>query len=150
VPLHGQNGNTMLFGDSLLYRFLVHILKGPIPVGQVLPPNANTIMFAGWVGLLVTMFNLLPIGQLDGGHIMYALFGKYQKGLAYLAMLGLLILSFWWTGWAIWLFIALLLRPSHPPTLMDDVVIGPWRRFVGYLSVLAFILCFTPVPIWYR
>lgn len=149
VPVHSQDGNLMIFGNSLLYKFLVYILKGPIPAGQVLPPNANSIMFAGWVGLLVTMFNLLPIGQLDGGHIMYALFGKYQKGLAYLAMLGLLILSFWWTGWAIWLFIALLLRPGHPPTVMDDVPIEPWRRYVGYLSILAFILCFMPVPIWY-
>jgi len=146
VPIP-EGSSAMLFGDSLLHRLITALVKGPIPGGHAL--MLNSVAFAGWVGLLVTMFNLLPIGQLDGGHIMYALFGKAQKGLAYLAMLGLLVLSYWWSGWAIWLILTFLMRPVHPPTLLDEVPIGPWRRSLGYLSIAAFILCFMPVPMSY-
>jgi membrane-associated protease RseP (regulator of RpoE activity) len=147
VPLQNHGGTDMYFGGSVLHKLIVYLIKGPTPSGYVFLPSS--IAFAGWVGLLVTMFNLLPIGQLDGGHIMYALFGKYQKYLAYVAMLGLLALSFLWSGWAIWLFISILLKPAHPPTLMDDIPIGRGRRLAGYLSIIAFILCFMPTPVWY-
>jgi membrane-associated protease RseP (regulator of RpoE activity) len=147
VPIQSQGGNAIYFGESLLHRLISIIVVGPTPAGQVL--MSSSIAFAGWVGLLVTMLNLLPIGQLDGGHIMYALFGKYQKYLAYIAMLGLLALSFWWSGWAIWLLISIFLKPAHPPTLLDDTPIGRGRQFVGYVSILAFIICFMPIPTWY-
>jgi membrane-associated protease RseP (regulator of RpoE activity) len=147
VPISGKEDEIIL-GNSILYKLVIYLIKGHIPTEQLLLPNS--VAFAGWVGLLVTMFNLLPIGQLDGGHIIYALFGKYQKYMAYVAMLGLLILSFWWSGWALWLLIAIILKPSHPPTLMDEIPIGRARRIVGYLGIAAFILCFMPVPIWYR
>jgi membrane-associated protease RseP (regulator of RpoE activity) len=137
----------MYFGESLLHSIIIYVVKGPLPQGQTLV--INSIAFAGWVGLLVTMLNLLPIGQLDGGHIMYALFGRKQAILAYAAMVGLLVLSFWWSGWAFWLFITLVLRPAHPPTLMDEVPIGSWRKLVGYLSIAVFIICFMPAPISY-
>lgn len=146
MPLPKPSGNAIYFGESILYKLITFLMKGPTPSGSILA--SNSIAFAGWVGLLVTMINLLPIGQLDGGHIMYALFGKYQKFLAYMAMIGLLILSFWWIGWALWLIISVILKPAHPPTLMDDIPIGRGRRFIGYLSILAFILCFMPIPIW--
>jgi membrane-associated protease RseP (regulator of RpoE activity) len=142
------SGDVMIFGDSLLHQALTYLIKGPLPEGLVL--MQNSVAFAGWVGLLVTMFNLLPIGQLDGGHIMYALFGKHQREMAYIAMLGLLVLSFWWTGWALWLIITFILKPAHPPTLLDDVPIGWGRRTVGYLAIAAFILCFMPIPIYYK
>jgi membrane-associated protease RseP (regulator of RpoE activity) len=147
VPLQNHGGTDMYFGGSLLHKSIVYLIKGPTPSGYVLLPSS--IAFAGWVGLLVTMFNLLPIGQLDGGHIMYALFGHYQKYLAYVAMLGLLALSLLWSGWAIWLLISILLKPAHPPTLMDDIPLGRGRRLAGYLSIIAFILCFMPTPVWY-
>jgi membrane-associated protease RseP (regulator of RpoE activity) len=140
-------GSAMFFGDSLLHQFIVYLVKGPLPEGSAL--MLNSIGFAGWVGLLVTMFNLLPIGQLDGGHIMYALFGKIQKNLAYAAMLGLLVLSYWWTGWAVWLILTILMRPAHPPTLLDEIPLDRRRRLIGYLSIAAFILCFMPVPVSY-
>ena len=146
VPLPKPGGDAIYFGESILHQLITFLMKGPTPPGFVLA--SSSIAFAGWVGLLVTMFNLLPIGQLDGGHIMFALFGRYQKYLAYIAMIGLLVLSFWWIGWAIWLVISILLKPTHPATLMDDISIGRGRRIVGYLSILAFILCFMPIPIW--
>jgi membrane-associated protease RseP (regulator of RpoE activity) len=146
-PIPSQ-GSFIIFGDSLLQTMLVSLVKGPIPDGSGL--ILNSVAFAGWVGLLVTMFNLLPIGQLDGGHIMYALFGKHQKKLAYIALLGLIVLTFWWTGWVVWLILSLLLKPAHPPTLIDEIPIGKARRIVGYISIFAFIICFMPVPIGYN
>ena len=143
-----EGAELMFFGDSLLHQFITYLVKGPIPEGQALALNSTA--FAGWVGLLVTMFNLLPIGQLDGGHIMYALFGKIQRVLAYGAMLGLLVLYFWWSGWAFWLILTLLMRPAHPPTLLDEVPLGNGRRIIGYLSLAAFALCFMPIPVSYN
>jgi membrane-associated protease RseP (regulator of RpoE activity) len=144
-PIPQQSGGYISFGESLLQKFITILVKGPTPQNQVL--MINSIALAGWVGLLVTMFNLLPIGQLDGGHIMYALFGKTQKTLAYAAMAGLLILSYWWNGWAFWLILTLILKPVHPPTLIDEIPLGRGRKAIGYISIVAFILCFMPVPI---
>lgn len=144
-PIPADLSGTMYFGDSLLHRILTYAIKGPIPDGQVM--YINSIAFAGWVGLLVTMLNLLPIGQLDGGHITYALFGKSQRLLANLTIIGLVVLSFWWSGWVVWLILTLFLRPAHPPTLMDEAPIGWGRRMLGYASIAAFILCFVPVPV---
>jgi Zn-dependent protease len=147
APLGNLDGIDFYYGQSILHKAIMLLVKGPIPFGQFL--KLNSIAFAGWVGLLVTMFNLLPIGQLDGGHIMYALFGRYQRYLAYAAMLGILTFSFWWAGWALWLLVSIILKPAHPPTLMDEIPIGRRRRIVGYLCIAAFILCFMPVPVWY-
>jgi membrane-associated protease RseP (regulator of RpoE activity) len=143
-PMPG-NANTMFFGESLIYKLMAYLIKGPLPDGKTL--MLSPIAFAGWVGLLVTMLNLLPISQLDGGHIIYALFGKKQKIIAYFTILGLIALSFWWTGWAFWLVFTILLKPEHPPTLVDEIPIGRTRTIIGYLSIATFILCFMPVPI---
>ena len=140
-----QGAAGIYFGESLLHRLIIFLVKGPIPEGQVLV--VNSIALAGWVGLLVTMFNLLPIGQLDGGHIMYALFDKAQRVLAYVSLAAILVLSFWWPGWAFWLVLTALLRPAHPPTIMDEVPLDATRRIVGYLSIAAFAICFMPVPV---
>jgi membrane-associated protease RseP (regulator of RpoE activity) len=134
----------MMVGDSLLNSFMVTIIKGPVPDNYTL--IFNSVAFAGWVGLLVTMLNLLPIGHLDGGHIVYALIGKKQRHIASLILIGLLILSFYWTGWIFWIIFGILLRPAHPPTLLDEIPLGKGRIFVGYLSLAVFVLCFMPVP----
>ena len=134
----------MMVGDSLLNSLMVTLLKGPIPENQTLV--FNSVAFAGWVGLLVTMLNLLPIGHLDGGHIVYALVGKKQRLVAGLILVGLLILSFYWAGWIFWIIFGIILRPAHPPTLLDEIPLGNGRIFVGYLSMAIFVLCFMPIP----
>ncbi len=142
--LSSESGN-IFFGESILFQLITYAIKGPIPEGSAL--FISSVAFAGWVGILVTMFNLLPFGQLDGGHIAYALLGKWQKNLAHLVIFGLVALSFYWFGWAIWILIGLLLRPGHPPTVMDELPIGKWRKLIGIISIIAFVLCFIPVPI---
>lgn len=142
--LPSESGGVF-FGESLLFQFITYAVKGPIAEGSTL--FISSVAFAGWVGILVTMFNLLPFGQLDGGHIAYALVGRWQKNLAHLVMLGLVALSFYWFGWILWILLGFLLRPGHPPTVMDELPIGKWRKLVGVISVIAFVLCFIPVPI---
>lgn len=154
----GINGSTVqpmtdemsgiFFGESMLFSFVADIVKGPITDNQVLV--INSVGFAGWVGLLVTMFNLLPIGQLDGGHITYAMFGKTQKTIAILTMIGLAGLSFYWQGWIVWLFMGFLVKPKHPPTVMDEEPLDRRRKIIGYISIAAFIVCFVPAPIYFN
>jgi membrane-associated protease RseP (regulator of RpoE activity) len=95
------------------------------------------------------MFNLLPIGQLDGGHIMYALLGKRQRKVALAATLCLIPLgTFQWPGWFFWLALVLLIvKVGHPPTLNDHLPLDRKRKVMGWLAMLIFILSFTPVPI---
>jgi len=135
----------IFFGESLLFKFMTFVIKGPVKGDNVL--IISSVAFAGWVGILVTMFNLLPMGQLDGGHISYALFGRFQKKIAVVTLAALAVLSFYWQGWIVWIFIGLLLRPSHPPTLVDELPLGRGRKITGLVSILAFILCFIPNPV---
>jgi len=133
------------FGSSLLI-FLVDKLFSPItPAGMI--AIMHPVAFAGWVGLLVTMLNLMPISQTDGGHIIYALFGKVQHKLAYLMIAFMVALSFYWAGWLFWIAFGLLLRPGHPPTVLDDVPLENKHKIIGYICIVLFIICFMPTPI---
>lgn len=139
-------GQAFILGDSLAFKFVSWLVLESVPEGYdiLLSPMA----FAGWAGLLVTMLNLLPIGQLDGGHIAYALFGKNQKFIAKIIVLGLIPLGFFlWQGWFIWLILALIIKTGHPPTLNDAIPLDNKRKLVGWISFVIFILCFSPVPI---
>jgi len=140
----GTAGGLKL-GESLLFRGIAAIVLPSIGPEQdiVLSPVA----YAGWAGLLVTMFNLMPIGQLDGGHIAYALIGRRQRYGAFAVMIALLVLSFWWPGWLFLVAIGFLMRPKHPPTLVDDIPLGRRRIALGWVSMAIFVLTFVPIPI---
>jgi membrane-associated protease RseP (regulator of RpoE activity) len=133
-------------GDSLIFKLLSFLVLKNIPEGQevFLSPTA----FAGWAGILVTMLNLLPIGQLDGGHIIYALLGKMQKKIALVAVLALIPLGiFLWEGWLVWVVLILIIKLGHPPTLNDQIPLDLKRKIIGWTAMFIFILSFTPVPI---
>ncbi len=138
------SGGGLTLGDSLLIRFLGWLIIGPLPIGYdyMLPSAA----LAGWVGLLITMLNLLPLGQLDGGHIIYGLFGRKQYIVSFVVLAAMLTLGFWWPGW--WLFGALIFifGLKHPPTLDDSRELSGATKFMGIAAILIFILCFVPVP----
>ena len=136
---------ALKLGDSLLFSFLSKIVIGEIPAGYDI--LLSPVAFAGWAGLLVTMLNLIPIGQLDGGHISYALFGKKQKIIGDLATLGMIVLAYFWTGWLVWVALAFIMRPNHPPTLNDRIPISTGHKILGWISYAIFILCFIPVPL---
>jgi len=135
----------LILGESLIFKFLSWVVWRDIPEGHslLLSPTA----FAGWAGILVTMLNLLPIGQLDGGHIMYALLGKAQRKIAFLAILALIPLAYFWMGWLVWIALVLLIKIGHPPTLNDQIPLDTKRKVIGWVAMLIFVLSFTPLPI---
>ncbi len=145
VPETGAEG-ALILGDSLLFSALTKMVLGNLPAGHTI--MLDPVAFAGWVGLLVTMLNLLPLGQLDGGHILYALLGRKQVIFGYLTLIALIAMTlFLWNGWFIWILFGLLMRPGHPPTLNDTLPLTPNQKILGWLSIAIFIVCFIPVPI---
>ncbi len=142
----GELEGGIAFGSSLLFSFLTKIVLNidPGKYDIILHPVA----FAGWIGLLVTSLNLLPIGQLDGGHIVYALFGEshswISKGtLPVLVILGIL----YWPGWLIWAVLMIILGYRHPPVVYPHIQLDRKRIYIGWLSLAIFILTFTPTPV---
>ncbi|MBM80635.1 MAG: site-2 protease family protein [Planctomycetaceae bacterium] len=136
-----------VFGDPLIIQWLVQFRHGPLPENHDV--IINPVLFAGWVGIFVTALNLIPVGQLDGGHILYTLIGKrahvvalllvvsaisamiYYKEITYLLMLGLLC----------------LMGTRHPPTADDSVPLGSWRIILGWLTLAFIVIGFTPRPL---
>ena len=145
APMVIELGRGRLFaGDSLLTWGVRELMLGDGTA--VLHPLA----VAGWVGILVTALNLLPLGQLDGGHILYALLGDRQRRVAVVAWLGLLAMGAvykWWWGLAILILILGGGRLSHPRVLERHRPLPPSRVPLGWASVLLFAVTFTPVPL---
>ena len=142
-PLTG--GGALEFGDSLIVVFMTYLIKGPLPEGKTV--LIDPIGFAGWVGLLITAFNLMPIGQLDGGHILYALIGRWHSLVAKLSIGGLLVMGFLWQGWYIWAFLVLILGYNHAPPMDDVTPLNPGRRTIALAAILIFVVCLVPEPI---
>lgn len=153
IPKGSLGEGGISFGEPLLFRWISELVIDYNPAAQDM--IAHPIALAAWFGLLVTALNLLPIWQLDGGHMAYALLGpRYQRRLSIIAVLALVLVSF--LGWpypSYLLFGMLLLilgsryRFYHPPTLADEDGIGPSRIVVSLLSLIILVISFTPVPI---
>jgi membrane-associated protease RseP (regulator of RpoE activity) len=133
-------------GNSILYLALKYLVHGRILPGGGLDVFISSIAFAGWIGILVTSLNLMPAGQLDGGHIVYALLGDRARLVAMATLLVLAALSFLWIGWLIWIVLIFFFGLGHPPPLDDITELDPKRKVIGVLAVIMFILVFTPVP----
>jgi len=134
-----------IFGDSLLFAFLVKMIHGTIPQGHDV--FLSSYAWAGWIGFLVTSLNLMPMGQLDGSHILYALIGRKQLYFGWTAFAALIVLSFVWPGWIVWVILVLLfLMIGHPP-VEDPTPLGVGEKIIGWSCVVIFILTFIPVPV---
>lgn len=136
-------------GASPLFRFLTDKI-----VGQ--PPPHLTVLFdpmafAGWVGLLITSLNLIPIGQLDGGHVLYALLREKANRVASLLLLTAVFVVAWnfreFGSWMLMLILLLVMGPVHPPTADDEEPLGIGRTILGWLTLAFIVLGFTPTPI---
>jgi membrane-associated protease RseP (regulator of RpoE activity) len=141
-----EPGEGMLsLGDSLLFLALAKFTQGVPPEGHdiVLHPVA----FAGWIGLFVTSLNLIPIGQLDGGHIVYALLGELHRKLS-IALVGILAVAgaLYWPGWLVWACMMVVLGIKHPPVLFWETPLDPRRKMLGWSALVIFVLTFTPRP----
>jgi membrane-associated protease RseP (regulator of RpoE activity) len=133
-----------LEGKSILMKFFAPLLLGSPPDGSFY--LLSEAAFAGWVGLLVTALNLIPIGSMDGGHILYGAFGKMQHRLAVVAIVGLLFLGFLSPIWWFYGTIGLLFGLTHPPTLNDSQPLTTATKVMAIISLIIMILSFTPVP----
>ncbi|HUP18760.1 MAG TPA: site-2 protease family protein, partial [Gemmatimonadota bacterium] len=140
-----EEGVGIRLGEPLLFKAIVALFAAASPESHDV--YLGSVAFAGWIGLLVTALNLLPLGQLDGGHVLYALIGRAQHAVGWVFMAALLVMGWWWPGWYVWaLLIAVLIRVRHPPVLDPEIPLDGKRRALGWLSVALFAGCFTPVP----
>ena len=139
-------GETLL-GPSLLFAFLIEWIHGPLNEGSGL--QLHPVATAGWAGLFVTALNLLPLGQLDGGHILYALFPRRSELLYRLAAMAFAVFAVLvHPPWLLLLLVVYLMtRLRHPPTMYEHLPIGPRRFALGLLAILFLIFSFPPIPI---
>ncbi len=163
----------MTLGSPLIFSFLSDTFFGKVPEGKDI--LLHPVAFAGWIGLFVTALNLIPAGQLDGGHIMYALFPrKWHRRVSVSMIFILLILgigtqpiihlfeSLWsraplgsykgftfdgWLGWIMWAMLLSIMGTRHPPTRDDESSLDGKRKLLGAIAFLVFVGCFTPLPI---
>jgi membrane-associated protease RseP (regulator of RpoE activity) len=152
TPLDKSAGGLEL-GNSLLFLGLSHLVLHIDP--STVNVNLNPIAFAGWLGLFVTTLNLLPVGQLDGGHVIYALFPRHHRAISTLFVISCVLMvlvplalgySFWW-GWMLWAVLSLALGLGHPSTIDRDTPLNPRRAFAAWATVALFIVTFSPVPL---
>lgn len=161
-PDYGKNAVGLAFGDTLLFSFFKMIFVQP---GHFFPPMSEIYHYpylcVGWFGMLITAMNMIPIGQLDGGHIGYTMFGEknhYKIAVVSFVLLfvfgisGLidnlmeLNLNIGWSGWLFWaLILYFVIKIKHPP-IPDDSELDSFRKFLGYLSFFVFIISFSPTP----
>lgn len=138
---------AVYFGEPILFRFVARVLFfGDLGIDQdiMLHPTA----WAAWFGLFVTALNMLPFSQLDGGHVTYALFGRWHRVAAWPLVASLFALGFLWPGWWVWSAIIIVLGPRHPPVLDEHRPLDDRRRWFGWLALIIFVLSFSPRPIW--
>ena len=137
--------SILSLGDSLLFSLLSRLVMGVTPESHEI--LLHPVAFAGWIGLFVTSLNLIPIGQLDGGHISFAFFGERHKFIS-LTLVGTLLLMgfFFWEGWALWGVVMIVLGLRHPPVIYWEVPLDRARKIVGMLSLIILILTFIPSP----
>lgn len=146
VPSIAAKEGSIMLGEPLLLK----LIEGMI--FKNIPPNSDIFLhpvaFAGWVGLLVTALNLFPMGQLDGGHVSYALLGSKSRNLARIFLVIFFALGiFFWVGWFLWAFLILFLGMKHPQIEDETESLSQGRKIIAYVIVLIFILSFIPDPI---
>ena len=145
-PLEDAAGQVLFNLNWFTFTAFTYVL-GPIPSHSVI---ISPILDAAWVGFFVTTINLLPIGQLDGGHISYAVFGRRAIWVSWLTVGLLLLLSIYWPGWGIFAIFVLLLMGrrgiKHPPPESVEVRLDPLRWIIALATLLVFLLCFQIQP----
>lgn len=137
---------SLSFGEPLLFRWVTLWLKGTLPEGTTL--FIGSWGLAAWFGLFVTALNLIPVGQLDGGHVTYALFRDRAHLISRFGFLACVGLIYFGPNWLVWSLLLLVVgRRPHPPTLNDRIPLGRGRQLVGLIGLVVFVVCFVPDPI---
>ena len=145
VPGGGIGEGSFVLGDSILVAAVGRMVLGEIPAGAdvILHPVA----FAGWIGMFITSLNLLPVGQLDGGHIATAMFPRRSVTIARTVHFCLLFMGIiFWEGWLVWALFLVFIGIRHPPVLLPHITLDRKRVRIGYVSLAIFVLTFVPSP----
>ena len=142
-------GAGLYLGEPLLFQWAARLMFGSLPDSQTI--NMHPVVFATWFGMLATALNLLPFGQLDGGHITYATLGRYSTAISIVTVGTALVMTFVSPSWivltAMMLAMLVLLGPRHPRVLYEAEPLRPGRVAVAVLAFVVLAVCFTPVPI---
>jgi membrane-associated protease RseP (regulator of RpoE activity) len=152
VAPFAQGEGTLYFGEPLIFKLMARLILGRIPQGSEI--ILHPVGWAGWVGLLLTAINLLPIGQLDGGHVAYALLGRRARRLSQVMVVFLIVMGvFFHVTWLVLAALILFLEfrsklgLRHPPVVDEDEALGLKRTALGVVIVVVFILSFIPDPV---
>lgn len=140
-----RRGDVWQFGDSIIVSLMTRLVKGRLIEGQDI--WLSPVAYAGWVGLLVTAFNLMPVGQLDGGHIVYALAGRRHSLVAKAVIAALIVMGFYWQPWWIWVLLIMIMGAGHAPPLDDVTPLDAGRKLVAFAALAIFAVCLVPVPV---
>ena len=143
-PLPADAGG-LFFGEPLAFQWVSRLVHGPIPDDKTLV--IGQLGLAAWFGLFVTALNLMPIGQLDGGHVTYALLREKARFISRIGSWVCVALVYFGPSWILWAILVRVLGRRHPPTLDDEASVGRGRAVVGVVSLVVFVLCFVPNPI---
>jgi len=141
-----EPGTVLSYGESLLFTFIVHCIHGNVASGSDV--FLHPVAFAGWIGFLLTSLNLMPAGQLDGGHVLHSLIGSRQRYAGWITLAVLLVLSFYWPGWIVWIIIILaLVKVGHPYVHEAGIKLTFTEKVTGWICMLILVLTFVPVPV---
>lgn len=139
-----SDGSILIFGEPPLWKIFTFLFW---PHGMETDMNVHPIALAAWFGLIATNLNLFPIGQLDGGHVTYALFGRRARWVGLAFWLGLVGLTIHNTVWMVWTILTFIIGFRHPPPLIYEKEMDPTRKVLGILALIAFFLTFSPDPV---
>jgi membrane-associated protease RseP (regulator of RpoE activity) len=138
-------GSGISLGEPLIFKVLAALMGKTPPPGMEI--HLHPIGLAAWFGFFATALNLLPVGQLDGGHVSYALFGSHHKRISQALLFTLIPFGlFYWQGWLVWTVVLLFIGVRHPMTLDDSLPLSRRHVWLGWIALVMFILCFTPMP----
>ena len=136
------NTSLLVPGGSIGFELVTRLFHGRLADGMVL--NLHPFALAAWFGLLATALNLIPLGQLDGGHILYAAIGRHQRRIALPLWVAFVLAGFFWPGWILWSVIVVFLGLYHPPVLDEATPLDARRRWLAFAALLILLLSFTP------
>ena len=149
VPVPPESAGLIYLGEPLLFRGAVWLIAGTLPDSHTL--NMHPMVAAAWFGMLATALNLLPFGQLDGGHLTYATLGRWSAPVSLATVASAVLMTFFTFSWIIMtilmLVMLLVFGPRHPRVIYEFVPLGRGRYVVALFALAILIACFTPVPI---
>ena len=134
------------FGSSFILNLFSEVILGVDPSSPFINIHLHPFAFAGWIGMLVTALNLMPVGQLDGGHIIYALFPDKHRLIGKLFFVALFPLGYFWPGWFFWAVMIVLMGFKTAPLIEESGDLETFHIILGVVSMLIFMLTFIPIP----